>query len=136
MGLTVVYGPPCSGKTTYVRNQAKPGDLILDYDEFYAALSGMPAHTWPERDLRPFVMAAMNSALKEWRRRGTAACWLIRTAPSESDVVDATLVRCDPGIEVCLARAQEQGRPQATLGIVSWYETHGDRAASSTPAGT
>jgi predicted kinase len=30
--LTVVTGPPCAGKTTYVRNNAKPGDIIIDFD--------------------------------------------------------------------------------------------------------
>ena len=30
--VTLVCGPPCSGKTTFVRQRAQPGDLVLDAD--------------------------------------------------------------------------------------------------------
>lgn len=132
MGLILVYGPPCAGKSTHVREHAAPGDLILDYDALLGALSGQPRDMGIERALRPCVMAAMNSALKEWRRRGTADCWLIRTMPSASDGLGAELVRLDPGEAVCMARAAEQGRSEAIAGIQAWYEVHGDRAGSST----
>lgn len=32
MVITVVTGPPCSGKSTYVRTHARPGDIIVDFD--------------------------------------------------------------------------------------------------------
>lgn len=35
----VVYGPPCSGKTTFVKNNARSDDLILDMDKIWQALS-------------------------------------------------------------------------------------------------
>jgi predicted kinase len=31
--VVLVCGPPCAGKTTYVREHANPGDLIIDYDD-------------------------------------------------------------------------------------------------------
>lgn len=30
--LHVICGPPCSGKSTYVREHAEDGDLLVDYD--------------------------------------------------------------------------------------------------------
>ena len=30
--VTLVCGPPCAGKTTYVRERAQPGDTVLDAD--------------------------------------------------------------------------------------------------------
>lgn len=45
--VTIVYGPPGSGKTTYVKNNMKPGELVVDYDALFAAVSLMPFHNKP-----------------------------------------------------------------------------------------
>ena len=34
----LVYGPPCSGKSTYVSEVAEPSDLILEIDKLWAAV--------------------------------------------------------------------------------------------------
>src|SRR5690606_407861 len=49
--LYVVTGPPASGKSTWVRAHAKPGDVVVDYDILAGALSGAPSgnpHDHPE----------------------------------------------------------------------------------------
>jgi predicted kinase len=30
--ITVVTGPPCGGKSTYIQDNAKDGDIIIDMD--------------------------------------------------------------------------------------------------------
>ena len=35
----IVYGSPCSGKTTWVRNVASPNDLIVDMDSIHEMIS-------------------------------------------------------------------------------------------------
>lgn len=44
MVITVVTGPPCSGKTTYVRTHAKPGDIVIDFDLIAQALGSATPH--------------------------------------------------------------------------------------------
>jgi len=44
----LVYGPPNSGKTTFVRQQMKRGDIIVDMDQLYAAISLQPAYDKPD----------------------------------------------------------------------------------------
>ncbi len=34
----IVYGPPCAGKTTWVKDVSTPDDLIVDIDRLYAAV--------------------------------------------------------------------------------------------------
>lgn len=34
----LIYGSPCSGKSTYVKENFKPGDIVCDVDRLYAAL--------------------------------------------------------------------------------------------------
>lgn len=43
----IVYGPPMSGKNTYVKQRAWPGDLIVDIDSIYQAITGLPRYEKP-----------------------------------------------------------------------------------------
>lgn len=42
--VTVVTGPPCSGKSTYVRTHAQPGDIVIDFDVMAQAFGSPVAH--------------------------------------------------------------------------------------------
>lgn len=42
--LTIVTGPPCSGKSVYVREHAQPGDIVIDFDTIAAALGSPVTH--------------------------------------------------------------------------------------------
>ena len=42
--ITLVMGSPCSGKSTYVRENSKPGDLIWDFDKVHTAISSTDTH--------------------------------------------------------------------------------------------
>lgn len=43
----LVYGPPCSGKTSYVKAVAGPNDLIVDVDSIWECISNNPRYTKP-----------------------------------------------------------------------------------------
>lgn len=129
--LTVVTGPPCSGKTTHVQAERQPGDLVVDLDALAAAL-GYPADhiTWD--DPHPAVTAAriararILDALLAGKVGGPA--WVIDTAPTDRALLaylnaGAQLVELDPGIGVCLERAA--ARPDGTADRVrAWYGRH------------
>lgn len=42
--ITVVTGPPCSGKSTYVREHARPGDVVIDFDVIAQAFGSAGSH--------------------------------------------------------------------------------------------
>lgn len=42
--IYIIYGAPCSGKSTYIKNHAKEGDLICDVDLIYSAISVNQPH--------------------------------------------------------------------------------------------
>lgn len=44
MAAIVVTGPPCSGKSTYVQDHAKPGDITIDFDALATALGSSSSH--------------------------------------------------------------------------------------------
>ena len=45
----IVWGAPLSGKSTYVQGVAKHGDLIVDIDNLWQAVSGRPKYEKPNR---------------------------------------------------------------------------------------
>lgn len=48
MTVTIVCGPPGSGKSSYVRERSQRGDLTVDLDALACALSGCPSYDQPE----------------------------------------------------------------------------------------
>lgn len=40
--MTIITGPPGSGKSTYVATLMQPGDLLLDLDALFKAVSNLP----------------------------------------------------------------------------------------------
>lgn len=125
--LTVVCGAPCSGKTTWVAEHARPSDLVLDLDQIAAELSGLPLHDWPRVPWLRLALAHRNRLLGEigkpcrWSR-----AWLIVSEPNDNwrdwwrrALRPESIVVLDPGIETCLARMRQRGGdPQS---IKQWY---------------
>ena len=80
--ITVVTGPPCSGKTTYIRHHAKPGDLILDYDHIAQALGSPVAHDHPAW-LREIAAAAWSAAVDQAiATHGAGRAWIVDSRPT------------------------------------------------------
>lgn len=44
MKVKLIYGAPCSGKTTYVRDNSKDADFIFDYDRVLTATTNRELH--------------------------------------------------------------------------------------------
>jgi hypothetical protein len=84
--LTVVTGPPCSGKSTYVREHANPGDIVVDFDTIAQAL-GSPKphdHTGPVRHVTVMARrAAISAALTVAHQ---VPVWIVATTLSAQDM--------------------------------------------------
>jgi hypothetical protein len=81
--LTVVTGPPCAGKTTYVRQHALPGDTVIDFDALAQAL-GSPVGHGHEPPIAETAGAAWSAAIREAIRqhRAGAVAWVIDSRPT------------------------------------------------------
>lgn len=119
--ITLVTGPPCSGKTTYVREHAQPGDTVIDYDALAVALGSPDTHDHPD-SLRPVIVAAWAAALAEARRQ-PGHVWLIRVFPDTTDRATATdTVTLDVPADECKARAIAANRPPSWADIIDeWW---------------
>lgn len=115
--VVLVSGPPCSGKTTYVREHACPGDLIVDYDALAVALGSPDSHDHPET-LRPYVLQAREAVLERVTRDPKLRrVWLIQSSPTVAQLAGATRsVTMDTSREECHRRADAARRP------ARWHE--------------
>ena len=81
--VTIVSGPPGSGKSTHVKNNSQPGDHIIDFDDFMRSVGGQKWDTNSE-----FVQAAFklrNQAIHDLATVNRGQAWLIVTAPSAAE---------------------------------------------------
>ena len=120
--VTLVCGPPCAGKTTWVAQRAQPDDIVLDQDVIGpAAMRVGLAH-----------VAAMTS--------GTA--WVIRCAPGRAHrealarQLGAEIVLLDPGIDEAIRRALGRPEPRAAIRAVrDWYRQEGETVSTAWAGG-
>ena len=124
--LTVVIGPPCAGKSTYVRENAAPGDVVVDFDALAVTLGADESHA-VSKDVATVAFAARAAVITEVMKGIETDAWIIHTSPSKARLAEyaaagATMVLLDPGIKECLARAEADGRPETTAAVIEkWY---------------
>ena len=56
MKPVVIYGPPCSGKSTYVREQMADSDLVFDYDRLVMASTNREFHSTEKSSAHDLVL--------------------------------------------------------------------------------
>lgn len=124
--IHIVSGPPCAGKSTYVRENAKEGDLRIDYDLIAQALGSVNSHA-AEGLIKQAAFDAREGAIGAALKDAEAEAWIIHTSPSEDHIrryeaAGAEFIELDPGKDICLERAKQDERPQQTIdGIERWY---------------
>lgn len=114
--ITVVTGPPCSGKTWFIRENAAVDDIVIDLDVLALALTteGMESHAYSDfvrkvaRDARK---AAISSAMRIAQGERYLGVWIVHTDPSIEDrrayrALNARIVEMNPGRDICLARLE------------------------------
>src|SRR4029077_20284897 len=108
--LTIVCGPPGSGKSTYVQQHATARDVVIDLDAILSRLSGLPMHAVMTRWLGA-ALEDRNSRLRALATDTTHAhAWFVIAAPDPlererwSRMLGAELVLLDVDAEECKRR--------------------------------
>lgn len=128
--VVIVTGPPAAGKSTHIRENRKPGDITIDYDEIANTLAGLkPANHAHEAHIKRVTkaarQAAIDAALNDKDSGHTV--WIIHSTPSASLLdkyksAGAEIVTIDPGKDVVMSRCKAE-RPKHMLKVAAaWYD--------------
>lgn len=107
----IVYGPPFSGKSSYVKSIARPTDLIIDIDRIWECISNNEPYIKPDR-LKQNVFAVRDCLIEQAKnRKGKwTDCYLIGGYPYHSELrqledrLNASAIFIDEPYEVCVER--------------------------------
>lgn len=126
--LTIVSGPPCSGKTTYVNDHAEQFDTIICLDMILAGLRPGYEHWTGTLDptLLNKAVRLRNAKLNALSRATSGRAWFIVSAPTEGErawwhaKLGGEPILLHPGVSECRRRAIQRGTPRAVEGINAW----------------
>jgi dephospho-CoA kinase len=131
--IVIVTGPPCSGKSTYIEENARDGDIIIDMDKLALALTtdGATMHDYSPK-LRKVAQAARAAAVKEALKVAQGerylGVWIIHTDPP-LDVrmtyraAGGRIVEMDTPKDVCLERLKSRPEKNQLIsrGVIDEY---------------
>lgn len=119
--LTIICGPPASGKTTYAKTHAGPNDLIIDLDLIAAELSWQDGKSWDrERYLGPAIFRRNDLLGSISNSTQYQAAWFVIGEPSarkrawwENKLEPKQIIVLETPASVCLERIEaDPDRPQ------------------------
>jgi hypothetical protein len=132
----IVYGPPMSGQEDVVRMNAHRGDLVVDMDRLYAAVSMLPYYDKPD-NLFANVIGIHNQLIDNIKtRRGKwGNAWIIGGYADKykrerlAHDLGAELIFCDVSKEECLRRLELDGDRQYRKDewqgyIEEWFDSY------------
>lgn len=122
----IVYGSPCSGKRTWVSENAEPDDIIIDIDRLWNAIScsekpdRLKANVFAMRDL---LLDQIRTRNGRWRHAYIIGGYPL-TGERErlADFVNADeVIYIDTPQDICLQRAKSE----AMIGYIEdWWERY------------
>ena len=130
--IYLVYGSPCSGKSTYVKNVAGADDLILDIDKIYKCISNNEEHIKSKRisscvfKVRDLLLDIINTRNGKWKN-----AYIIGGYPYEGEreklctALGAEAILIEASKEECIARAKENRPKEYIKYIEDWFNTVG-----------
>ncbi len=126
----LICGSPCSGKSTYIKEHIRRGDLICDVDLIYGAISGQDSH---DAEMYTHEIACkLDSDLKDMIRDrvgGWKDAYVVSLANTTEKLCKAKerikadeVIFIDTPYDVCMERSKERP-PYFVWLIQEWFET-------------
>ena len=129
MTLYVVTGPPCVGKSTWVRARAKRGDIVVDLDRIALAITAedTPHHEYPAHIRRAAIevrKTAVSMALA-YCRKGDAYVIHAKPSPKARSVYArraAIFIELEAPLDVLMERARAERPPHIWRTLATWWD--------------
>lgn len=132
----IIFGPPMAGKTSYVKQNMGRGDLIVDMDRLYRAVSVLPTYDKPDnllanvRAIHNLLLDNIKTRYGKWNN-----AWVIGGYADKykrerlANDLGAELIFCDVSKEECLTRLEtdkdRRHRKDEWRGYIDkWFEQY------------
>ena len=133
--IYLVYGPPLSGKTTWVRENMSEGDLIIDIDNIWQCVSGCDRYVKPNR-LKSVVFMVRDDLLEavKYRRGKWNSAYIVGGYPLSSErerlcrELGAREIFFDVPMDECLKRLEDDAERNVenwSAYVEKWFEEYG-----------
>ncbi|WP_416149488.1 HNH endonuclease [Salipaludibacillus sp. HK11] len=132
----LVYGPPMSGKNTFVKQQIERGDMVVDMDTLYAAVSLLPSYDKPDNlfnnviGIHSQLIDNIKTRYGKWHNAWVIGGYADKYKRNRlADDLGAELIFCDVSQEECLNRLEQdeerQHRKDEWKGYIEkWFDTY------------
>ena len=136
MTLFLITGPPAAGKTTYVHQHARHGDITIDYDALATALTpgngdlqSTPRHV--QTVIKAARQAAIDTAITMAHQHDV---YVIHAMPSPALLAryrdaDARIITIDPGRDTVLTRCKAERPWQMVQAAKQWYDNRAQQTS-------
>ena len=126
----IVYGSPLSGKTTLVKEIMRQGDIVLDMDSLWGAVTMQPEYIKPN-NVRFNVFKLRDELLQQIKTRYGSwyDAYIIGGYPDKyererlANSLGAELIYCECTKEECIRRLDASGKPKVWLEYINdWWD--------------
>ena len=138
MKIEVVYGAPCSGKSTYVQDRLTDNDITYDYDRLIRAMTNRKEQL-ADTSVAHSLAIQMRYTIISWLQKNrdtVATAYIITRYPTDelkeklTIFDDVEYVPMQTSLKECLARLEgDDMRPDKDAWeeiIQTWYDQHGE----------
>ena len=129
----IVYGSPLSGKSSYVNDVMLQGDLLLDIDKIWMAISNQPLYIKPKEltsnvfAIRDLILQQIKHRQGKWQNAYIVGGYPLSAERNRlANTLGARLIHIDTDKETCLSRLiaceDKRDQEQWTKFIEDWWE--------------
>lgn len=130
MGIKIIMGAPCAGKSTYIDKHSHLLDIVIDLDKICKVFSAaeIDGH-YATEEIRSVAIAARAAAVKRAiaisQSKPDIDVWIINADPSPQDLeayrfLKAEVIKIQATKEICIKRAK-QDRPEKFLDLIDYW---------------
>ena len=132
----IVYGPPMAGKQDFVQQRVQRGDIVVDMDRLYHAVSMLPSYDKPDsllgnvRGIHGLLLDNIKTRYGKWSNAWVIGGYADKYKREKlANDLGAELIFCNVGQEECLRRLKvdderKNQKDEWTRYINTWFDKY------------